>query len=508
MLIGTMVGPYLVLDRVGEGGMGEVYRARDQRLERDVAIKMLPDSFAADPERLSRFDREAKTLASLNHPHIAQIFGVEDLPGPAGSHLPALVMELVDGEDLSVRIARGPIPVAEALPIAQQIADALETAHERGIIHRDLKPANVKVSNEGVVKVLDFGLAKAMSQADPDVNPANSPTMALTGTQAGLILGTAGYMAPEQARGQVVDRRVDIWAFGVVLFEMLAGKQAFSGDTISDVLASVLKNDLDWNLLPKDLPAPVLHLLRRCLNPDRRNRLRDIGEARIAIADFLAGKTSDAPSASTVASGRSSRLLLAAVAVLTLIASAAVAALAMRGRAAPEPSRRLVVTPPDGVSVQSVNRPAITLSPDGWTLVLTGVDKGTSHLYVRGPNDFEPRVLPGTEAASNPVFSPAGNAVAFFADNRLMLTPIDGSPRQLNVVNDPRGMTWVDDATLRLHSGIRWRPVRTRDQRRDAESADDSRREKHRTHAPVAERLTGPTVGAVHGGYHREPGRL
>jgi len=357
-------------------------------------------------------------------------------------------MELVEGEDLSARIARGPMPVEEALPIAQQIADALETAHERGIIHRDLKPANVKVSSEGVVKVLDFGLAKAMSHADPDVNPANSPTMALTGTQAGLILGTAGYMAPEQARGQAVDRRVDIWAFGVVLFEMLAGRQAFSGDTISDVLASVLKNDLDWNLLPKDLPAPVLNLLRRCLNPDRRNRLRDIGEARIAIADFLAGKTSAAPSVSTVGSGRSSRLLLVAVAVLTLIASVAVAALAMRGRAAAEPSRRLVVTPPDGVSVQSVNRPAITLSPDGWTLVLTGVDKGTSHLYLRGPNDFEPRLLPGTEAASNPVFSPAGNAVAFFADNRLMLTPIDESPRQLNVVNDPRGMTWVDEATV------------------------------------------------------------
>ncbi len=449
MLIGTMVGPYLVLDRVGEGGMGEVFRARDPRLERDVAIKMLPDSFAADPERLARFDREAKTLASLNHPHIAQIFGVEDLPGPTGSHLPALVMELVEGEDLSVRIARGPIPVAEALPIAQQIADALETAHERGIIHRDLKPANVKVSNEGVVKVLDFGLAKAMSQADPDVNPANSPTMALTGTQAGLILGTAGYMAPEQARGQVVDRRVDIWAFGVVLFEMLAGKQAFSGDTISDVLASVLKNDLDWNLLPKDLPAPVLNLLRRCLNPDRRNRLRDIGEARVAIADYLSGKTAGVPTATAKdASGHSWRLLLGAVAVLTLIAAGAIAALVMRGRAAPETSRRLVVAPPDDVSVQSVNRPAITLSPDGWTLVLTGVAKGVSSLYIRGPGDFEPRQLPGTEAASNPVFSPAGNAVAFFADNRLMLLQLDATARQLNLVNDPRGMTWVDDTTL------------------------------------------------------------
>ena len=292
---------------------------------------MLPDSFAADPERLARFDREAKALASLNHPYIAQIFGVEDLPGPAGSHLPALVMELVEGEDLSVRIARGPVPLAEALPIAQQIADALETAHERGIIHRDLKPANIKVSSDGVVKVLDFGLAKAISHADPDANPANSPTMALTGTQAGLILGTAGYMAPEQARGQPLDRRVDIWAFGVVLFEMLAGKQAFSGDTISDVLASVLKNDLDWTLLPKDLPAPVLNLLRRCLNPDRRNRLRDIGEARVAITDCLAGKTAGVSAAATTTK-RPGWLLLGGVGLFAALAAVAIAVPVMRGR--------------------------------------------------------------------------------------------------------------------------------------------------------------------------------
>jgi len=449
MVIGDTLGNYHVLEKVGAGGMGEVYRARDPRLERDVAIKILPESFAADPERLTRFDREAKTLASLNHPHIAQIFGVEDLPGPEGSHLPALVMELVEGEDLSIRIRRGPLPVAEVLPIAQQIADALETAHERGIIHRDLKPANIKVSGEGVVKVLDFGLAKAMSHADPDVNPANSPTMALTGTQAGLILGTAAYMAPEQARGQTVDRRADIWAFGVVLFEMLAGKQAFSGETISDVLASVLKNDLDWNLLPKDLPAPVLSLLRRCLNPDRRNRLRDIGEARVAIADFLGGKNSDvAASPVTVDGGRSRRALLGAVVVLGSIAAVAIAAVMVNGRKAPEASRRFVVTPPDGVSIQAVNRPAMTLSPDGWTVVLTGIAKGVSNLYVRGPGDFEPRLLAGTEAGNNPVFSPAGNAIAFFADNRLMLMPLDGPPRQLTGVNDPRGMSWIDDATL------------------------------------------------------------
>jgi eukaryotic-like serine/threonine-protein kinase len=201
--------------------------------------------------------------------------------GPAGA---ALVMELVEGEDLSARIARGPVPVSEALPLAQQIADALETAHERGIIHRDLKPANIKVSSDGVVKVLDFGLAKSAESRVPAADPTNSPTMAMTGTHAGLVLGTAGYMAPEQARGQVVDRRADIWAFGVVLFEMLSGKQAFAGESISDILASVLKNDLDWSVLPKDLPGPIQQLLRRCLDPDRRNRLRDIGEARVVIA--------------------------------------------------------------------------------------------------------------------------------------------------------------------------------------------------------------------------------
>ncbi len=451
LVAGSKLGQYDVVGPIGAGGMGEVYRARDPRLGRDVAIKILPESFSSDPERLARFDREARTLASLNHPHIAQIFGVEDLPGPAGTHLPALVMELVEGEDLSIRMARGPLPVAEALPIAQQIADALEAAHDRGIIHRDLKPANLKVSSEGVVKVLDFGLAKAMAPADPNVNPANSPTMAMSGTQAGLILGTAGYMAPEQARGQTIDRRVDVWAFGVVLFEMLAGRQAFSGDTISDVLASVLKNDLEWSLLPKDLPGPVLHLLRRCLNPDRRNRLRDIGEARVAIAEYLAGKATDGAAGSTVAAGDrqgSRRLLLGAVGVLAVIAALAIAALVARGRPAPDPSRRLVVAPPEGVSVQTVNRPAVTLSPDGWTLVLTGVDKSVSNLYIRGPGDFEPRLLAGTGAASNPVFSPTGNAVAFFADDRLMLLPTDGTARQLNVVNDPRGITWVDDATV------------------------------------------------------------
>ncbi len=273
---GTRIGSYEVVSMVGAGGMGEVYRARDTRLNRDVALKVLPDSFASDPDRIARFSREAVVLASLNHPHIAHIYGLE-----AGT----LVMEFVDGEDLSQQIARGPIALDVALPIARQIAAALDAAHEHGVIHRDLKPANVKVRADDTVKVLDFGLAKAMS---PDgltavTDSVNSPTLTARATQLGVILGTAAYMAPEQARGKPVDRRADIWAFGVVLFEMLTGRRAFDGDDVSDVLASVLKTDPDWTLLPADLPPPLRRLLGRCLEKDPKRRLRDIGEGILQL---------------------------------------------------------------------------------------------------------------------------------------------------------------------------------------------------------------------------------
>ncbi|MDQ3488651.1 MAG: serine/threonine-protein kinase [Acidobacteriota bacterium] len=451
-LTGTRLGPYDIVSALGAGGMGEVYRARDSRLDRDVAIKILPPAFAGDGDRLARFEREAKTLASLNHPNIAQIYGIEEVPptSSTGRTSAALVMELVPGEDLSARISRGPVPLAEALPIAQQIADALEAAHERGVIHRDLKPANVKVTTDGVVKVLDFGLAKAMTASDEDVNQANSPTIAFTGTQAGLILGTAGYMAPEQARGHSVDRRVDVWAFGVVLFEMLTGRQAFAGETISDVLASVLKNDLDWTALPRDLPVSILKLLRRCLDPDRRSRLRDIGEARIAIGDYLAGRAE--PTTTRDVRGTSSRfLIVGALGALALAAIASALTWNMRDRVEPEPPRRYVVAAPE-ISTQVEARPAITLAPDGWTLVFVGVDKGVSSLYVRGPGDFDPRKLPGTEYGSNPVFSPSGKLLAFVTGNKLMMMALDGAPSQLAAVNDPRGLSWVDEKTI-VYSG-------------------------------------------------------
>ena len=270
--------------------MGEVYRARDTTLNRDVALKILPDAFAADPERMARFEREAKTLASLNHPNIAAIYGFEKSAGTS-----ALVMELVQGDDLSHRIARGAIPLDEALPIAKQIADALEAAHEQGIIHRDLKPANIKVRSDGTVKVLDFGLAKALDASGAGLHasgqsPSMSPTITSPAmTQVGMILGTAAYMAPEQARGKVIDKRADVWAYGCVLFEMLTGQRAFEGELISDVLASVLKTEPNWQALPAVTPAALKRLLGRCLEKDPRRRLQAIGEARVQIEDLLNG---------------------------------------------------------------------------------------------------------------------------------------------------------------------------------------------------------------------------
>ncbi|HSP91428.1 MAG TPA: serine/threonine-protein kinase, partial [Vicinamibacterales bacterium] len=294
-MIGKTLGPYQVAAKLGEGGMGEVYRAKDTKLNRDVAIKILPDAFAHDAERVARFTREAQTLASLNHPNIAQIYGVIEEDRPA--HVHALVMELVEGEDLSVVIARGAIPPTEALPIARQIAEALEAAHEQGIIHRDLKPANIKVRADGTVKVLDFGLAKAFDAGSRDPasisNAADSPTLTArlrqgygeAGTAMGMILGTAAYMAPEQARGKAVDRRADIWAFGVVLYEMLTGRRMFEGEDTSDILAAVLRQDIDWSALPAATPPAVRRLLRRCIEKDPRKRLSAMADARLELEE-------------------------------------------------------------------------------------------------------------------------------------------------------------------------------------------------------------------------------
>jgi eukaryotic-like serine/threonine-protein kinase len=310
---GTRLGAYEIVAPLGEGGMGQVYRARDARLDRDVAIKVLPEVFAIDADRAARFEREAKTLASLNHPNVAAIYGIEGR---------ALVMELVEGEDLSVRIARGPLPVDEALAIARQIAEALEAAHERGIVHRDLKPANVKVRDDGTVKVLDFGLAKALgpvTTSNPDL--MNSPTILSASTQLGVILGTASYMSPEQARGRAVDRRADVWAFGVVLYEMLTGRRPFDGDDISSTLANVLKDDVNWAVLPPDLPASVRRILRRSLEKNASKRLNSMAAAVLEIDDALAGSDArdSAPPAAAAVAGRSRAVALAVAVIAALL---------------------------------------------------------------------------------------------------------------------------------------------------------------------------------------------
>src|SRR5712664_4015382 len=286
ILPGRRLGPYEILTAIGAGGMGEVYRAHDTKLGRDVAIKVLPEAFAHDPERLSRFQREAKMLASLNHPNIATIHGLEQSGGTS-----YLVMELVSGETLADRVKAGPLGIEEALKIAVQIAEALEAAHEKSIIHRDLKPANVKVTPEGKVKVLDFGLAKAFAGDAANDDPSNSPTLSAAATMRGVILGTAAYMSPEQARGKSVDKRTDIWAFGCVLYELLTGRQAFHGEDITEILAAVLKEEPDWQTLPAATPMKIRDLMRRCLQKDVNRRARDAGDVRIEIEEAVAAPT-------------------------------------------------------------------------------------------------------------------------------------------------------------------------------------------------------------------------
>src|SRR5262245_59510147 len=288
---GTKLGAFEIISLLGEGGMGQVYRARDLRLQRDVALKLLPSAFASDRDRLARFQREAQLLASLNHSNIAAIYGLEE------SKPKALVLELVEGPTLAERIAQGPIPLDEVLSIAKQIADALEYAHEHAVMHRDLKPSNIKLKPDGTVKVLDFGLAKALNEDERSPLTSNSPTLSLAATQAGVILGTAAYMPPEQAKGKEVDRRTDIWSFGVVIYEMLTGKMAFSGETVSETMAFVTTKEPDWDALPKNTPSRLRELLRRCLVKEPRNRLLDIGDARLATEEMIGHPEAEQPQA-------------------------------------------------------------------------------------------------------------------------------------------------------------------------------------------------------------------
>jgi len=459
---GARIGPYEIVSAIGAGGMGEVFRARDTKLNRDVAIKILPDSVAADEERRARFEREAQTLAAVNHSRIAQIYGVIEGPpegGPynsgAGTGMSrptlALVMEFVDGEDLAQRLTRGPLPLDEALAIAVQIAEGLEAAHERGIVHRDLKPANVKVTPDGHVKVLDFGLAKAVAaEVSGPIASSNSPTFTspVHVTQAGSLMGTAPYLAPEQVRGKPADRRADIWAFGCVLYELLAGHPPFAGESIPDLLGAIVRDPPRLDDLPSSTPSSIRRLLTRCLIKDPVRRLRDIGEARIALEDQLAGAAETTLSAPATRPRVTQALAIASIVLASALVFAGVAWWRNGSAPAAAPIVRFDVVAPAKAFLKLDLRPAIALSPDGSTLVYTATFDGVSRLYVRARASVESRSLPGTEGASDPAFSPDGSWIAFFADGKVKKVALEGPAVTLASAPDVRGIAWLDDHTL------------------------------------------------------------
>ena len=442
-MIATSIGPYRILGKLGAGGMGEVYRARDSQLNRDVAIKVLPELFALDAERLARFTREAQTLAALNHPNIAQIYGLEGAAGAGSTR--ALVMELVEGDDLSTLIALGPMPLADALPIARQIADALEAAHEQGIVHRDLKPANVKVRPDGTVKVLDFGLAKALdARAGSSPDAMQSPTFTARHTEMGLIIGTAAYMAPEQAKGKAVDKRADIWAFGVVLFEMLTGRQAFDGEGISEVLASVLKSDPDWSRVPAETPAAIRRLLRRCLEKEPRKRLSAIGDARLELDDNEAAPPG--PAAPVVNARRPSVVSRLWPVVAAVVVTAAVAAIAWTSsRSTPDVKvARLSILAPPGETLYPDSN-GVAISPDGTMIafVVGSVIRSESQLWIRSIDSVTARRLEGGDGGNLPFWSPDGTRIGFFTNNKLKTIAASGGRAEV-LCDTPggRGGAW------------------------------------------------------------------
>ncbi|MGH9141278.1 MAG: protein kinase domain-containing protein [Vicinamibacterales bacterium] len=454
---GTSLGVYEVTAKIGEGGMGQVYRARDTRLHRDVALKILPDAVAGDPDRLARFTREAQTLASLNHPNIAHIHGFEESGG-----VRALVMELVEGEDLSQRIARGAIPISEALPTAKQIAEALEAAHEQGIIHRDLKPANIKVREDGTVKVLDFGLAKALEPTSAaSSNVSQSPTITTPAmTQAGMILGTAAYMSPEQAKGRAADRRSDVWAFGVVLYEMLTGQRAFKGEDVPETLAFILTRQPDWTALPADTPPLIRRLLRRCLEKERKRRLDSAADARLEIEEALTG-----PSAVEAAAAQPETALRSAwsrALTWTLAASTLGLAIALVPRWAPwrsetgvdRPLVRLDVDLGADVSLLPVTESAagssVAISPDGMRLAYAS---GTPpRLFTRRLDQPNATELPGTQNASAPFFSPDGQWIGWLGIGKANKIAVEGGAIVPLPLGDAGftvgGASWGEDGSI------------------------------------------------------------
>ena len=449
--VGARLGHYDVTALIGEGGMGQVYRATDTKLKRQVALKILPEAFATDPDRLARFQREAEVLASLNHPNMAQIHGLEEADG-----VRALVLELVEGPTLADRIKQGPIPLDEALPIAKQIAEALEAAHEQGVIHRDLKPANIKVREDGTVKVLDFGLAKALDPS-PTGDPSQSPTLTAAATQMGVIMGTAAYMSPEQAAGQTADKRSDLWSFGVVLYEMLTGQRLFTGKTISHVLAKVLEREIDFGALPTTTPAPLRRLLRRCLDKDQKHRLRDATEVVVHLEEAATAPVEDSSVGATVAPNSQPvgwRQALPWVAGLTLAAITGFAVWGLMRPTAPQvalPARSVILAP------QGVQPFEPMVSPDGRTVVFEGAGTDQSQIYIRSLDQLEAVPLSGTENAIPESFSPDGQwlLITEFGAVPWLLkrVPLAGGPA-VTVRETPNimGATWGPDDTLILGS--------------------------------------------------------
>jgi Tol biopolymer transport system component len=465
LAVGAKLGPYEIVAPLGKGGMGEVYRARDAKLGREVALKVLPETVAKDADRMARFQREAQVLASLNHPNIAAIYGLED----SGS-VHALVMELVEGETLAERLVApasgrqaagtAALPLGEALPIAKQIAEGIEYAHERGIVHRDLKPANIKVTPEGAVKVLDFGLAKALEGNAAATDISNSPTLSGLATQQGVVLGTAAYMSPEQARGKLVDRRTDIWAFGCVLYEMLTGKRAFGGETISDVLAAIIRAEPDWTAVPAGTPAAMGRMLRRCLQKDPKQRLQAIGDARITIEETLSG-AEVAPVSDRQVPGAGETpaiqtrwvralpwaLLGAAVIVLGVVSAGY---LSRAPKAAPAVVSQILPPPGENFALGGQAAGPPVFSPDGQKLAFAALGSdGRQRLWIRPVDSATAQALAGSGGATYPFWSPDSHYLGFFANGKLDRIDASGGP-PLAVCDAPngRGGTWGIDGTI------------------------------------------------------------
>jgi serine/threonine protein kinase len=479
---------YRMIEKVGEGGMGVVWRARDTSLDRDVAIKILPDLLAADPDRRGRFEREARLLAALNHSGIAGVYGLHESDG-----VTFIAMEYVPGEDLAERLQRGALTLEDAIDVARQVAEALEEAHEQGVIHRDLKPANIKYTPEGKIKVLDLGLAKALTSetANGSASVSLSPTVTSANTVAGTLLGTAAYMSPEQVKGKEADRRADIWAFGCVLYEMLTGRRTFGGETISETLASVLRDEAEEDALPAQTPIGVRRLLRRCLDRNRQTRLRDIGEARIALSpEGLAGPGQLEPEASSsvapVQSAGRPRIAWS-LAALALAALAVVSWIAVTGdRTEPQPEIRATVAPPEDrhFLINGTQAGSISISPDGTKMTFSASSgSGRSSLFLRSLDSTKPQVIPGTEGATLPFWAPDSRQLGFFADGKIKKLRLDGgAPMTVADALDSRGGAWAADGTILfapdtqspIHrvsdGGVKGDPVTTIDSERGGET--------------------------------------